>query len=37
MNLVWWHRAGYQFVLIGRNPAEQLMKTATLLSRGLVV
>ncbi|WP_313687417.1 hypothetical protein [Pantoea sp.] len=37
MNLVWWHRDGYQLVLIGRNPAEQLMKTATSLSRGLQV
>lgn len=28
MNLVWWRHGGYQFVLIGRNPAAQLMKTA---------
>lgn len=24
MNLVWWQKAGYQFVLIGRNPLPQL-------------
>lgn len=32
MNLVWWRNAGYQFVLIGRNPSAQLMRTATMLS-----
>ncbi|HBZ16624.1 MAG TPA: hypothetical protein DEO73_12800 [Pantoea sp.] len=36
MNVVWWHRAGYQYVLIGRNPAEQLKKTAQALSRTLM-
>ncbi|MFT4274441.1 MAG: hypothetical protein QM578_25915 [Pantoea sp.] len=32
MNLVWWRNAGYQFVLIGRSPSAQLMRTATRLS-----
>ncbi|ORM65488.1 hypothetical protein PRCB_21970 [Pantoea rodasii] len=32
MNLVWWHRRGYQYVLIGRNPADQLKKAAQDLS-----
>lgn len=28
MNLVWWQKAGYQFVLIGRNPLPQLRGSA---------
>jgi len=28
MNMVWWHRAGYQFVLIGRNPHAALQASA---------
>ncbi|ELP5689265.1 MULTISPECIES: anti-sigma factor family protein [Enterobacter] len=28
MNLVWWQKAGYQFVLIGRNPLPQLRGNA---------
>ncbi|KNC13359.1 membrane protein [Pantoea sp. RIT-PI-b] len=36
MNIVWWHRAGYQYVLIGRNPAQQLKRTAEALSRMLM-
>jgi len=28
MNLVWWHHAGYQFVLIGRNPLPALKGSA---------
>lgn len=35
MNVVWWHRAGYQYVLIGRNPADQLKKTAQWLNHTL--
>jgi len=33
MNLVWWHDAGYQFVLIGRNPPSQLRGNAEQLQR----
>lgn len=36
MNLVWWHRSGYQYVLIGRNPADQLKRAAQVLSAALV-
>lgn len=36
MNVVWWHRAGYQYVLIGRNPADQLKKIALWLRQTLV-
>jgi anti-sigma factor RsiW len=36
MNLVWWHRAGYQYVLIGRNPAEQLKKAAQALTQAML-
>ncbi|MDA8479977.1 hypothetical protein NNO04_14855 [Citrobacter sp. Awk 4] len=28
MNIAWWSRKGYQFVLIGRNPESQLQKSA---------
>ena len=36
MNVVWWHKAGYQFVLIGRNPAQQLKKTAQSLIQAML-
>lgn len=36
MNLVWWHRSGYQYVLIGRNPADQLKRAAQVLNAALV-
>ena len=36
MNLVWWHRGGYQYVLIGRNPADQLKRAAQSLNAALV-
>ncbi len=36
MNVVWWHKAGYQFVLIGRNPAQQLKKTAQALIQAML-
>ncbi len=36
MNLVWWHRNGYQYVLLGRNPADQLKRAAQALSAALV-
>lgn len=35
MNLVWWHSRGYQFVLIGRNPAAQLQQNALTLQAAL--
>lgn len=35
MNLVWWYRSGYQYVLIGRNPADQLKRAAEALSTAL--
>ncbi|MCK7340103.1 hypothetical protein SJ090_13580 [Enterobacter cloacae] len=35
MNLAWWHHAGYQFVLIGRNPPSQLQINAEQLQRQL--
>lgn len=35
MNLVWWRRGGYQFVLIGRNPAAQLAQSAQALQASL--
>ncbi|MEO3741532.1 hypothetical protein [Kosakonia sp. WA-90] len=35
MNLVWWHSRGYQFVLIGRNPADQLQQNALTLQAAL--
>ncbi|PKH21911.1 hypothetical protein CIG19_15340 [Enterobacterales bacterium CwR94] len=37
MNLAWWHQAGYQYVLIGRNPAQQLKTLALQLSHRLAV
>ena len=37
MNLVWWHHAGYQYVLIGRNPTDQLKNAAMVMSRVLAV
>lgn len=33
MNLVWWQDAGYQFVLIGRNPSSHLQSNAEQLQR----
>ena len=36
MNVVWWYKAGYQFVLIGRNPAQQLKKTAQALMQAML-
>ena len=33
MNLVWWQDAGYQFVLIGRNPLSHLQSNAEQLQR----
>ena len=36
MNLVWWHHSGYQYVLIGRNPAGQLKRAAQALRTALV-
>ena len=36
MNLVWWHRSSYQYVLIGRNPADQLKRAAQVLNAALV-
>jgi anti-sigma factor RsiW len=36
MNVVWWHKAGYQYVLIGRNPAQQLKKTAQALIQAML-
>ncbi|MCG3100934.1 hypothetical protein MAQ58_15975 [Enterobacter sp. DRP3] len=33
MNLVWWQDAGYQFVLIGRNPPSHLQSNAEQLQR----
>lgn len=36
MNLVWWHQAGYQFVLIGRNPPSQLRENAQRLQSTLL-
>ncbi|WP_061719172.1 anti-sigma factor family protein [Pantoea trifolii] len=36
MNVVWWHKAGYQYVLIGRNPAQQLKKTAQALMQAIL-
>jgi anti-sigma factor RsiW len=36
MNVVWWHKAGYQYVLIGRNPAQQLKKTAQALMQAML-
>lgn len=35
MNLIWWHSRGYQFVLIGRNPASQLKQNALTLQAAL--
>lgn len=36
MNVVWWHKAGYQYVLIGRNPAQQLKKIAQALMQAIL-
>ena len=33
MNLAWWQEAGYQFVLIGRNPPSHLRGNAEQLQR----
>jgi len=35
MQLAWWNRDGYQYVLIGRNPAAQLAATAETLQAAL--
>ena len=35
MNVAWWNNRGYQFVLIGRNPAEQLHESARQLHSAL--
>lgn len=35
MHIAWWQRAGYQFVLIGRNPASALTETARTLQAAL--
>lgn len=35
MSLAWWHAGGYQFVLIGRTPAQQLQQSAGRLRQGL--
>ena len=35
MRLVWWHHGGYQFVLIGRNPAGELFASASALKTAL--
>lgn len=35
MHLAWWHTQGYQFVLIGRNPASQLTDSARRLQTSL--
>ena len=35
MRLVWWHHRGYQFVLIGRNPAGELSASASALKTAL--
>ncbi|UJD95771.1 hypothetical protein FS593_16440 [Lelliottia amnigena] len=35
MNVVWWNSRGYQFVLIGRNPASQLQDSARQLHSAL--
>ncbi|MDN8598382.1 hypothetical protein Q0A17_02970 [Citrobacter sp. S2-9] len=35
MNIAWWSRWGYQFVLIGRNPVSQLQKSARQLHAAL--
>ncbi|MBQ4780092.1 hypothetical protein F9U38_06190 [Pectobacterium versatile] len=35
MHVVWWHNRGYQFVLIGRNPAPQLTESALRLQTAL--
>ncbi|MBM3073316.1 hypothetical protein HV346_17165 [Enterobacter sp. RHBSTW-00994] len=36
MNIAWWNHRGYQFVLIGRNPAQQLQEMAQGLQKGMV-
>ncbi|HDR2782729.1 TPA: hypothetical protein QCJ60_002030 [Enterobacter sichuanensis] len=35
MNLAWWQDAGYQFVLIGRNPSSHLRENAEQLQRAI--
>ncbi|QKJ85169.1 hypothetical protein PMPD1_0186 [Paramixta manurensis] len=33
LNLVWWHQKGYQYVLIGHNPPDDLEKSGRLLQQ----
>lgn len=36
LNLVWWRSKGYEYVLIGRNPQQDLQQSGELLQRQLV-
>lgn len=36
MNLAWWHAGGYQYVLIGRSPAQDLQHSAGRLRQGMM-